>query len=87
MSDEYYPFTRMKELMQRKETRTGQQVTYQDIANATGLSISTVERYANNRVMRPDLRIVRKLCDYFGISLSEFVVQDDPGQRVAYAVA
>lgn len=83
-NEEYWPFTRMKELMQRQETLTGQQVTYADVANGTGLSVSTVERYANNRVLRPDLRIVKKLCDYFQVSLSEFVVQEDP-QAVAVA--
>ena len=87
-TDDYWPFTRMKELMMRRETRTGTQLTYQDIADATGLSVSTVERYANNRVRRPDLTVVRQLCEYFGVSLRDFVFQEDePGEVVAVAVS
>ena len=77
-----WPFTRMKQLMREKAARDGKRITYSDIAQATGLAWSTVERYANNRVRRPDLEVVAKLCDYFGVSLSEFVLGEGDSPEV-----
>jgi len=72
-----WPFTRMKQLIREKSAREHRDITYREIAEETGLAWSTVERYANNRVRRPDLEVVAKLCAFFGVSLSEFVVEDD----------
>jgi len=82
MPDERWPFNRMKFLMLQMENK-GKSVTYKDIADATGLSVNTVERYANNRVVRPDLRIVEKLRKFFGVSLKDFVIDDEGQVRAA----
>lgn len=85
MSDDYFPFNRMKVLMLQLSAQKKTRITYEDIARETGLSVNTVERYANNRVVRPDLRVVQKLCNYFGVPLNEFVIQ--PGDEFPEYVA
>lgn len=100
--------TRLGELKRRKEHAMQEaagfvekvSLTWEEIADATGLSRGTIMRYASEIIDEPPWRIVRALTDYFGVTDDElmyevqYTIQDgekievdaDPGQRVALAV-
>jgi transcriptional regulator with XRE-family HTH domain len=59
--------------MLEKSPSMGRRITYKDLAEATGLGESTIERYANDRQSDPPYRIVRALAVFFGVSVEYFM--------------
>lgn len=57
----------------RMAARKGHDISYQDIADATGLAYMTVHRYATKVIPRPDFETVLKLAGYFGVPVEDFV--------------
>lgn len=51
-----------------KEIERGRKITTQEVAHATGVSRATISAYLSNKVDRPDLEIIDKLCKYFGVA-------------------
>lgn len=68
--------TRMLQLLLAKSAREGHRITFDEVAEATGLGRSTIIRYTNKEISRPDWAVVETLCDYFGVSLMEFIDTD-----------
>ena len=64
---------RIDEVKKRKEERTGEKITWQRVSNDTGISYTTVLRYAKNHVDRYDSTVMGKLGEYFDASLEEMV--------------
>ena len=79
--------TRLRQLKLEKAMRMGKEITYQDVAEATGLSYQTVHRYATKVIPRPDYETVVKLANYFQVPVEEFMLagreEADEGQLVA----
>lgn len=79
--------TRLRQLKLEKAMRMGKEITYQDVAEATGLSYQTVHRYATKVIPRPDYETVVKLANYFRVSVEDFMLASqediDEGQMAA----
>ena len=56
---------RLRELMAAKGRRDGRKITYQSILSATGISMTTLTRLANDRADRVGLSVMDRLCAYF----------------------
>jgi DNA-binding Xre family transcriptional regulator len=54
--------------MKARERATGQRVTYESLAKATGLSRSTVEAAGSRSNYNPRLSTVARLCEALGCS-------------------
>ena len=80
MTKPTYDTTRIKILMFEKSARERRRITYQDVADGTGLSWSAVERYANGRLDRPNEEWLGMIADYFGVLMSYFI--DDEGDEL-----
>ena len=72
----------LKKLLFKRELELGRRIYYDEIADATGLSWSTVERYINGRVSQPRLSTVARLAKYFEVPIEE-LLEDDEGNRKA----
>jgi len=59
---------RLQELMREKG------ITQQALAEELDISINTLKAYKNNWILRPDLEIMAKLCDFFGITLDQLLI-------------
>jgi len=70
--------TRLIPLKLKLAAKLGRDISYQDIANATGLSYQTVHRYATKAIPRPDYETVAALARYFSVSVEQFVYEDRP---------
>lgn len=58
-----------------KELELKRKITRQEVADATGLDIGTIDRYARNQVTRFDAPVMLALCNYFGITnIGDFLV-------------
>lgn len=60
-------------LMTEKERQLGRNISYTEIAKATGVSVGVISRWANNEVDRFDRPIIEKLCDYFDCDLGDLL--------------
>lgn len=64
---------------QRKEILN---VTYQDIADGTGLSVDTVFKYMTRSVSKaPSVYVVGRICAFLGVSLDDYFdipIEKDP---------
>ena len=69
--------TRFKELLLEKSAQERKRLTYSDVAAATGLGESTVERYANDRFVEPSYYVVKALATFFGVSDEYFMRMTD----------
>jgi len=55
----------LRTMMAQMTDRTGQRVTYEQIGDATGLSISTLSRIGSNAQGMVSLDTIGKLCGFF----------------------
>ena len=53
---------RLKEAMQRYEALTGEHLTYEELAERTGLSAATLHSMATRRGYNASLRTLEKIC-------------------------
>lgn len=56
---------RLREMIKRRELDAGVDLTYSDLSAATGLSISTISNWVNQRVARYDAHVLVALCLFF----------------------
>jgi DNA-binding Xre family transcriptional regulator len=77
--DRALPKTNLKALVLKKSAELGERITQQQVADATGLSLPTIQRWYKSDVDRIDLSTVAPLLKYLGCSFSELVeyVADD----------
>ncbi len=54
---------RLKEAMERHEVETGEKVTYQVLADRTGISVDTLQSIATRHAYNTTLSTVEKLCN------------------------
>lgn len=52
---------------QDKEKELGKKITVIEVAKAIGVSRNTLKHYLENKVERPDMKVVTKICDYFNV--------------------
>lgn len=78
---------RFSELVAAHERKTGRKWNYEDIANATGVSTSTLSAYSQNRVRRFDAGTLEALMGFFRCGISDLlVVEEDESDLMAVAV-
>lgn len=82
--------TRFKELLARKERLEGRTITRRDVADETGVSLTSIQNYALNKVTRFDAEVLIGLCRYFGCPLSGedgllLLEEDEPAQNAQVA--
>jgi transcriptional regulator with XRE-family HTH domain len=68
--------THIIKLKHEKALREGRDISYQEIADLSGLSYMTVHRYATKSIPRPDFETVLRLAEYFGVPMEEVVYQE-----------
>ena len=64
---------RLREAMEAYEARTGQRITYDALARATGISRATIESIATRESYEPSLGAVAKLCSALGCGPGELL--------------
>ena len=64
---------RLRECMDLFEARTGQRVTYADLAEATGLSVATVESIGSRKRYNATLAVIEKLCQTLHVTPNEIL--------------
>lgn len=72
-------FMELKALKMRRESRSIPNVL---VAEETGLSLSSVQNWAHNRVTRYDAHQISTLCQYFDCTIDELLIlsenEEDP---------
>lgn len=64
----------LREVIKRKEIDTGEDITYRQIQDATGISISALVDWVNGRPTRFDDIMLIRLCDFFDCEVSDLLV-------------
>ena len=72
LSDQSHADLPLTEAIARLETETGQRISYEELAERTGLGKATVNRWANSDV---DMHVLNALCEFFNVQ---------PGDMLAY---
>ena len=67
---------RIKELIAEKERKTGQNITYAGIYEATGISPNSLSLMATGKGQRVDLNTLARLLDYFGCDIGDLIVYE-----------
>ena len=80
-------YNRVKILIAEKEMREGRKWPYRAIAEATGISTSTLSNYALQNVARFDASTLNALCHFFNCQPGEILIfdSDDPWKRAGIA--
>jgi len=68
---------RLSELQGRVQAKTGQNVTYEDMMEATGLSKQTIANLRMGRAKQVGVETIDKLLDFFSDRLGERLTTDD----------
>ena len=83
--------TRMHAMRRKKQAEINEDLTWQEIADELGISISTLYRYISEAVPRPDYSVVDRMARYFGVDVRELIYEvsedeeDAKGQPAANA--
>lgn len=64
---------RFAQLLEEKQERENRFIPLAEVAEATGIPRKTLYQWEKNIVTRFDTKIVDKLCDYFGVTLSDLL--------------
>ncbi len=67
---------RLRELMAEKERKTGENVTYATMQEATGISPNTLSLMANGKVKMIGMTTLERLLDYFDCEVGELMVYE-----------
>ncbi len=62
---------RIRELVAEKAAQENRKITANSLAEVIGVSPNTIRAYMENKALRPDLRILQKLQDYFECSIED----------------
>ncbi|MCH7710956.1 MAG: helix-turn-helix transcriptional regulator [Proteobacteria bacterium] len=78
-------FVKLKEAMLSYRRRTGRKITYDDLAEITGLSAGTLQAIATRESYHPTLANVEKLCLALDVQLHEILelIPDPPKAKRA----
>jgi DNA-binding Xre family transcriptional regulator len=70
---------KLKETLLRHRRRTGQNITYEDLAAMTGMAAGTLQSIATRQNYHPTLGNVEKLCRALDVPLHDMLEMiDDP---------
>jgi putative transcriptional regulator len=69
---------RFAELLQKKQDEENRFIPLSEVAQATGIHRKTLYQWEKNIVTRFDTEMVDKLCEYFGVTLSELLNHTQP---------
>lgn len=58
-------------------------ITLSEISDATGIPLSTVSQYIDNRVASPDLDKVARIAAYLGLKTKDLIEVDETGNHSA----
>ena len=76
---------RAHELLAIKRRKLGRSITQRDVADETGIALSTISRWFRNDIQRMDAHVVVALAEYFECDIGDLLVieesDDEPGQR------
>ena len=64
---------RLRECIELHEQRTGQRMTYAELAKKTGLTLGTVQAIAVRKEYNATLMTVQRLCTALGATLDEML--------------
>lgn len=64
---------RLFQLINEKENKLGHKIIYAEISKATGIGMSVLSRWVNNKVERFDSSTVIRLCEYFECDLADLL--------------
>jgi hypothetical protein len=85
--------TMLEQWKRELSAELGRDVTYEEIAEKTNLSYSTLMKHTNHQFTRPDYGTAAKICEFFnGLSAMgrtplDYFQEEDEGQPVAVSVA
>lgn len=65
----------LKEAIARYERETGQSLTYRDLHAKSGVALGSIVSMATNQQRRVDLDVLWRLCQFFGISAGDLIVE------------
>lgn len=66
--------TRFLELLAAKQRRERRTITREQVAEETGVSLSSVQKWALNTVTRFDSKQIVAFCDYFNCGIGDLLV-------------
>lgn len=62
---------RLKELIAEKEFQTGKRITYEEIAQSTGIHRTTLSKIANQKGYNTTTDVLDRLCNFFEVGVDE----------------
>ena len=73
--------TRFLELLARKKRVENRDITYEDVASETGISKSSIQKWARNTLQRFDGKQILAFCEYFGCGISDLLILVDESEE------
>lgn len=71
----------LRTLIAKHEDRTGERLSYRDLADKTGISTTTITALANNARELVSLRVLESLCDFFDCELHDLMRLEPPANE------
>jgi putative transcriptional regulator len=74
--------TKARQLRLNLSAQRGRQVTLEEVADQTGITIAALSRIENNRNERIDFDTIMKLCTFYGVPVGELLTIEENSEEI-----
>ena len=72
--------TKARQLRLNLAAKRGQQVTLEEVAEQTGITVAALSRIENNKNERIDFDTIMKLCTFYGVPVGELLTIEETSE-------
>ncbi len=69
--------SKARQLRLQRSANLGRQVTLEEVAEQTGITVAALSRIENNKNERIDFETIQKLCTFYGVPVGDLLMIEE----------
>ena len=79
--------SKARQLRLQRSANLGRQVTLEEVAEQTGITVAALSRIENNKNERIDFETIQKLCTFYGVPVGDLLMIEEEQPANKYSPA
>jgi putative transcriptional regulator len=77
--------SKARQLRLQRSANLGRQVTLEEVAEQTGITVAALSRIENNKNERIDFETIQKLCTFYGVPVGDLLMIEEEQSANKYS--
>ncbi len=77
--------SKARQLRLQRSANLGRQVTLEEVAEQTGITVAALSRIENNKNERIDFETIQKLCTFYGVPVGDLLMIEEEQPENKYS--